>query len=456
MPTLSNEIRAQLKQADKLPYQPRRRDLNLRHRAPKRALMILVDGITPAALQRAHTPTFDALAAGGVAAADARTVFPTITGPAHTSILTGARVGTHGFLYPKMLDAYGNRMLDFPEGLMQAETIAEAWRPNGITSVGIGSRFLRGADALVSEGVVGEDMEDITNRAIAALYDWEPYFLMVVFYAADSLGHVLGPEAAETLAAIEDIDTLAARLLESYGAKGFLDETVVVVLADHGMLATPTVVDTDFVDRVGALPHGRLALVPHALSDQDYVSLLSDSRVDDIYGRDELEWHGAWGPRWGEQVILLSEGMMFPHTRKLAAYHGAWTRTEKHMPLIMSGAGIRAGGSLTTCETIDLAPTLSLLLGGETPRHSEGRILWETLDIDHAPDVSAYTRSIVERDALLSESKLLKKKYAQHLIDREEFVTRQTELKRHAEGHLAEIGKLRKELGIGHDQGHHV
>jgi arylsulfatase A-like enzyme len=445
MASLSSEIRAQLKQADKPSYHPRARDHI--HNAPKRALMILVDGITPAALQRAHTPTFDALAARGVTATDARTVFPTITGPAHTSILTGARVGTHGFLYPKMLDAYGNRMLDFPEGLMQAETIAEAWRPNGITSVDIGSRFLRGADAVVSEGVVGEDMEDITNRAITALHEWEPYFLLVVYYAADSLGHVLGPEAAETLAAIEDIDALAARLLEAYAAKGFLDETVIVVLADHGMLATPTVVNTDFVERVGALPHGRLALVPRALDEKDYVSLLSDPRVEDIYGRDELEWHGAWGPRWGEQVMLLSEGMMFPHARKLAAYHGAWTQTEKQMPLIMSGAGIRARGPLTICETIDLAPTLSLLLGGETPEQSEGRILWETLDVDDAPDVSACARSIVERDDLLNEFKVLKKKYAQRLYDREEFRKRQIDLKRLVEGNLVKSRRLREGLG---------
>jgi arylsulfatase A-like enzyme len=452
MPALSSEILARLKQADKIPYRPRPREFF--RRPPKRALMILVDGITPAALQRAQTPTFDGLAARGVMAQDARTVFPTITGPAHTSILTGARVGTHGFLYPKMLDAYGNRMLDFSEGLMQAETVAEAWRSNGITSVGIGSRFLRGADAQVSEGVVGEDLEDVTNRAIAAVQDWEPYFLLVVYYAADSLGHVLGPEAPETLAAIEDIDTLTARILDAYAAKELLDETVVVVLADHGMLSTETVVSSDFVERVGAFPYGRLALVPRALSESDYLELLQDPRVQDIYGREELEWLGAWGPRWGEQVILLSKGMMFPHARKLMAYHGAWTQTEKHMPLIIGGAGIRAGAALVTCETIDLAPTLSLLLGSETPRQSEGRILWEALDVENAPDVTAYARLIVERDELLDELRRLKKTYARQSIDRGKFVERQIELKRLAEQNLLESEKLRK--GLVHDQGRHV
>ncbi|HEY6043163.1 MAG TPA: alkaline phosphatase family protein, partial [Anaerolineae bacterium] len=111
------------------------------------------------AFDRAHTPNFNSLLQHGASATDARTIFPTITGPAHTSILTGARVGTHGFLYPKMLDAYGNRLFDFTEGLMQAETIAEAWRPRGITSAGIGSRFLRGADMQVTEASWGRIMK---------------------------------------------------------------------------------------------------------------------------------------------------------------------------------------------------------------------------------------------------------------------------------------------------------
>jgi hypothetical protein len=85
-----------------------------------------------------------------------------------------------------MLDAYGNRLPDFSEGRMQAETIAEAWRERGITTVDIGSRFLRGADAIVSEGVLGEDFIDITDRALNALQAWQPYFLMVVFYVGDT------------------------------------------------------------------------------------------------------------------------------------------------------------------------------------------------------------------------------------------------------------------------------
>ena len=58
---LTPDVLARLAQADKVAYNPRPRDF-LTH-APTRGLMIITDGITPQAVERARTPTFDALAA---------------------------------------------------------------------------------------------------------------------------------------------------------------------------------------------------------------------------------------------------------------------------------------------------------------------------------------------------------------------------------------------------------
>jgi arylsulfatase A-like enzyme len=437
---LSPEILAQLKHLEKLPYNPKPRDF-IRN-APARGLMIIVDGITPNALRLAHAPTFDMLGARGASASDARSIFPTITGPAHTSLLTGARAGTHGFLYPKLLNAYGNRLEDFNEGLMRAETIAEAWRPNGLVTIGIGSRFLRGADMMITEGIVGEDLFDITDRSIQAVRELEPHFLMVVFYVADTMGHLFGPEAQETLVAIEQMDAMTARLLDAYAGRNMLDQTVVAIVADHGMARVDEVVQPDFVQRAGALPHGRLALAPSALSLQQFESLMNDPRVEDIYGRDELELLGAWGPGWGEQVIHLKAGMMFPHSRELRGYHGAWSLEEQQIPLILSGAGIRTGGVVETCELIDLAPTLALLLGGDSPEQAEGRVLWEALDAE-PPPAADYARFVLTREAVLAELKTLKKEFAGGAVYREEFEMRRSELKRLVEENRKEAERAR-------------
>jgi arylsulfatase A-like enzyme len=294
--------------------------------------------------------------------------------------------------------------------------------------------------------VVGEDLDEITNRAIAALRDWEPHFLMVVYYAADTMGHLFGPEADETLAAIEEIDARVQKILTAYADKNFLNETVVAVAADHGMAQIDKVVAPKFIERVGALPHGRLAFSPHKLNEKAIMNLMNDERVEDVWSRRELELLGAWNPRWGENIIHLKEGLMFPHAREMAGYHGAWSRAEQQVPLILSGAGIRPSARLETCELIDIAPTLSLLLGGDVPQNAEGRVLWEILDTDNDPPVADYQRLIRERDDLLSESKQLRRDYAAKGIGRAEFLAQQLEWKTRAEANAAATKRLQKTL----------
>lgn len=427
MLALTPDLIALLRALDKIEYQPAPREFLTR--APKYALHILTDGITPQALQMAHTPTFDALIKNGVSATDARGVFPTITGPSHTSMLTGARVGTHEFLYPKMLDAFGNRLLDFSEGLMRAETIAEAWRPRGITSADIGSRFLRGADLALTEGVFGEDYLEITKHAMTAIREWQPHYLHVVYYVADSAGHLYGPDADETLWTIQQMDEMTARILNAYADQNLDDELLVIMNADHGMVRVDETVPLSFAENVNALAHGRVALSPRGFDEKTFDMLMSDARVDDIYARDELELLGAYGPRWGEHVLQLREGYMFESARELKGFHGAWSKTDRHIPMILSGAGIQAGAHLEVCELIDLAPTLSLLLGGAIPENNQGRILWEALDVaGHTRNPGAHIDLLAQRDQSLEELKQLKRERANGTLLRSEYETERNEI----------------------------
>lgn len=453
MLSLTPDLIALLRSLDKIEYAPAPREYL--KRAPKYALHILTDGITPAALARAHTPTFDVLIQNGVSASDARGIFPTITGPSHTSMLTGARVGTHGFLYPKMLDAFGNRLLDVNEGLMRAETIAEAWRPRGITTAGIGSRFLRGADMMQTEGVFGEDYVEITERAIATIQDWTPHYLHVVYYVADSAGHLYGPEADETLWAIQQIDEMVGRLLNAYADKNLDSELVVVVNADHGMVNITDSLPFAFAENAGALPHGRVALSPRGFDDAAFEALMNDARVEDIFARDELELLGAYGPRWGEHVLMLREGWMFesPKARSLKGYHGAWCETDRHIPMILSGAGIRAGAELDTSELIDLAPTLSALMGGAIPENNQGRVLWEALDVTAVThNVSEYIDLVRQRDSALEELKLLKRERAGGAMYRSEYDSERAEILMRARMDMVALGQQRLALERGLQQ----
>ena len=443
--SVTPELIAMLRALDKIDYDPLPRAYL--KRAPKYALHILTDGITPQAMKMAHTPTFDALIKNGVSAANARGVFPTITGPSHTSMLTGARVGTHEFLYPKMLDAFGNRLLDFSEGLMRAETIAEAWRPRGITSACIGSRFLRGADMMLTEGVFGEDFLEITEHALTAIREWQPHYLHVVYYVADSAGHLYGPEAEETLGAIQQMDEMTARILNEYADRNMDGDLVVIVNADHGMVPVNETVPHSLVENVGAFAHGRVALSPRGFDDAAFNVLMNDPRVDDIFARDELELLGAYGARWGEQVLQLREGWMFESSKVMQGFHGAWSEADRHIPMILSGAGIHAGASIDVCELIDLATTLSVLLGGAIPENNAGRILWEAFDVNGATrNAGIYIDLLSQRDNALQELKQLKRERASGAMYRSEYETERNEILLNARTNQFALERERKKL----------
>ncbi|HEY6043162.1 MAG TPA: alkaline phosphatase family protein [Anaerolineae bacterium] len=279
--------------------------------------------------------------------------------------------------------------------------------------------------------------------------------MLVVYYVADTFGHLFGPEATETLAAIELVDELTGRILDTYARENLLDETAIVILADHGMMPVNEIVDRDFVTAFGGLPHGRFAFISRPLDAVEMRALLNDPRVETVYSHAELDLLGALNSlpaqthgQWGEHVIQLKEGRMFFDERNLRGYHGAWTEIERRVPLILSGAGIRTGASLATCETIDVAPTLSLLLGGDIPENAEGRVLWEVLDTELAPETTSYTNILLERDELLQVIKALKREFAENRISTEEFLAREMQWQRRGEGItsalLAEAKRLRE------------
>jgi hypothetical protein len=64
--------------------------------------------------------------------------------------------------------------------------------------------------------------------------------------------------------------------------------------------------------------------------------------------------------------------------------HGGLEPEVVEVPLILAGAGIRAGALVRDAELIDLAPTIAALLGVAAPGHGVGRTLTEALALDPA------------------------------------------------------------------------
>lgn len=65
----------------------------------------------------------------------------------------------------------------------------------------------------------------------------------------------------------------------------------------------------------------------------------------------------------------------------VASTHGSPWRYDSYVPLVLLGAGIPAQRVARPVQTVDLAPTLSLLIGAKPPSGSVGVPLREVMQI---------------------------------------------------------------------------
>lgn len=83
--------------------------------------------------------------------------------------------------------------------------------------------------------------------------------------------------------------------------------------------------------------------------------------------------HGFHQKRSGDVVVLL-EPSVISYSRT-GSTHGSGHNYDTHAPLIFFGNGIKSGSSLERTEIVDIAPTISALLGIPFPNGSTGKPL---------------------------------------------------------------------------------
>jgi hypothetical protein len=256
-----------------------------------------------------------------------------------------------------------------------------------------------------------------------------PDIVTLSFSSNDYVGHKLGPDAPEIRDMCRRTDQLLGKLLDFIDARLGQGNTLVVFTADHGVSPTPAVNAARKMPG-GYLNSGKYAgLISNALSakfgngnwflfgdtDQDYGYLYLDHEtlaqqadpaavrryaaevarflphVARVYTRDDLlrgsaaaDWPGRavqlgfYGPRSADLVLLPEPYYMFGASS--GTTHETPYSYDNHVPLIFYGPGIRAGVRHEPVTINDVAPTLSAILGIETPSGASGRILAEIFE----------------------------------------------------------------------------
>ncbi len=270
--------------------------------------------------------------------------------------------------------------------------------------------------ALVEEQL-GED--DITD------------YLGVSFSATDYVGHVFGPSSLEGEDNILQLDRRIAELLAHVDEKVGLENTLIVLSADHGGPDTPGYlnslgipagyVDPDSWDKDAAITRikdrfdisGKLfeayshpylyfstelkndndidhealeAAVIEELSKFKGVSLavssaalrrgnLPDTRlyrsvINNFHSKRSGDIYVVFEPNW---FVNDFEGLT------VASTHGSPWNYDTHVPIVFAGAGLHAQTVDRRVLSVDIAPTLSSYLGIKAPSGSVGEPLSEVL-----------------------------------------------------------------------------
>lgn len=248
-------------------------------------VLISIDGSTPDFYMDSfwEAPHLKELKKNGIyAETGAKSVFPSITYPAHTSIITGANPINHGIYFNSPFESAPGHA-NWYSCVIKTRTIWEAIREAGLSSASIYWPVTVGApvDFLFpvrrpGEGEVGnqlsvtlpyvrprdllsdveketgkkltgesflirEDFRESKNIALLSNYiirKYKPNFTAVHFVGIDHQRHAHGRNATQVKEILRITDSLIGTILQSVKDAGIGDSTTIIITGDHGHINT--------------------------------------------------------------------------------------------------------------------------------------------------------------------------------------------------------------------------
>jgi predicted AlkP superfamily pyrophosphatase or phosphodiesterase len=259
--------------------------------------------------------------------------------------------------------------------------------------------------------------------------DAVPDYLAVSLSSTDYVGHLFGPSSLEAEDNLRQLDDALADLLAHVDAQVGLDQTLVILSADHGApenpayLATlrieadtfdfdrvdtepgfarlleafgagreliasfsnpylyldralmkergldPATVEARFAEELEKLPGIRLAISARALqSGAQRKGKLIDQVTANFHPERSGDIYVVFDPHW---FVADFDGLT------VASAHGSPWNYDTHVPVIIAGPGIRPQRIVRRVDTVDVAPTIAALLGTRMPSGTTGAPLTE-------------------------------------------------------------------------------
>lgn len=390
-----------------------------------RLCMISLDAVAqPDADRLLSLPALSALRDRGVFCDQVKTVYPTLTYPIHTSLLTGCTPRVHGIGHnqPFQPDTPPDmRRWHWAAGEIRVKTLHQAarekgmdvasilWPVSGKNRKNIRRNFpevlpLPGESAVLKmlryasplwilrmEALYGKnrksihqpDLDDYAALLCEKLYASRrpPDVLTVHLVDCDAMRHAYGTDSPEAHAAMERLDQRVGRIVQAVRKAGLEEDTLFCVVSDHGQQDAPKGILLDQAlqaacgARAQSLGMGAYIWGPdltaawHALRQHQ-----QEWGIERILGEEELRSLGA-----PEQVKLAVNALpgccLIDQPEETHGEHGFDLDCPQARTLLwLAGPGICQGKLLAKADLIDIAPTLARALGLSLPQ-AEGTAL---------------------------------------------------------------------------------
>lgn len=248
--------------------------------------------------------------------------------------------------------------------------------------------------------------------------------LAISYSSTDYIGHNFGVNSKEVQDTYLRLDLELERLLNALDSKIGKGQYTVFLTSDHGAVNVPAYLKsahipagyldnnamrqnfnlfmsktfgaTDLVENVSNnqvfLNREKIALLGLDLDDvQEAIvnEIITYEHIDKAYsastmsssafneGIESMLQNGFNQKRSGD-VLVVHEPAMISYSRT-GSTHGSGRNYDTHVPLIFYGNGINQGSTLKRTEIIDIAPTMSALLGISFPNAATGEPLIDVL-----------------------------------------------------------------------------
>lgn len=236
----------------------------------KHVILVTIDGFRPDFYLESTWPTphLHAMMKEGIYSRGVTSVFPSMTYPSHTTIVTGVQPAAHGIFYNGMFESEnptGKIYWNFHQ--IKSPTVWEAAKSAGLkvatlmwpvsaeapadfnlSDVGsMGKTTLekyatpKGVLATIAQDVFngssdfswGKD-QNVAKVAAWVIKNQKPNLMTIHLFSVDHAEHITGRQGDMVKEAVADADSSVAMIRQAIGEAGLKDHTLFIVTGDHG------------------------------------------------------------------------------------------------------------------------------------------------------------------------------------------------------------------------------